>query len=151
MYNSIPLTWQSCRGCKHTGQSYVCLPDACSSDNTSTMKGTLVALSSLAPQYLLSQCNWQAKHHRLKPQSHSDNGQRDVAPQALSGQNTPDGSKDCSELASQIEVLNVLVSLLEGASGTLGLLLAASLFRLASISLQLARQQWTWSLHCQTA
>ena len=74
-----------------------------------------------------------------------------MAPQALSGQDIPDGSKDGSELASQIEVLNMLVSLLKGASGTLGLLLAASLFRLAFRSLQLARQQRTWSLHCQTA
>lgn len=99
------------------------------------MKGTLIALSSLAPQYLLSQSSWQAKQYRLQPQSHSNScsnaasAQQDLASEELSTKGTPDVTQD-SEVASQIEVLNVLVSLLEGASGTLGLLLAASLFRL---------------------
>ncbi|KAL3161961.1 hypothetical protein ABBQ38_009041 [Trebouxia sp. C0009 RCD-2024] len=97
------------------------------------MKGTLIALSSLAPQYLLSQSSWQAKQYRLQPQSHSNScsnaasAQQDLASEELSTKGTPDVTQD-SEVASQIEVLNVLVSLLEGASGTLGLLLAASLF-----------------------
>lgn len=97
------------------------------------MKGTLIALSSLAPQYLLSQSSWQAKQHRLQPQSNSDscsnasNAQQDLAFEALSGKGIPDVTQD-SDVASQFAVLNVLVSLLEGASGTLGLLLAASLF-----------------------
>lgn len=114
--------------------AYTC---ACRCDNSSTLKGTLIALSTLAPQYLLMQSTWLANQHRVKPQSYPGtcsnpaSAQQDIASLVLSSSGSlSDLTQDSSDSAAHVEVLNELVSLLENAAGDLALLVAASVYRL---------------------
>lgn len=102
---------------------------------SSTVKGTLIALSTLAPQYLLTQSSWQASQHRVKPQPHSAihsdpaNAQQDAA---SPGSGPSDLTQGSSEFAAHIEVLSMLISLLDHATADLALLVAASVYRLVA-------------------